>query len=702
LRAAWPGSHTPLGALWDGEGTNFSIFSEHSEWVELVLFDAEGRATSSYELAEYTDLHWHGYVPGVGPGQRYAYRVHGPYRPSHGYRYNPNKLVLDPYAKAIAGQLEWGPEIFGYDLAKGDDARSRLDSLPRMPRSVVIDEHFPWGDDRAPNVPWSDTVIYELHVRGFTMRHPDVPDRLRGTYAGLAHPAAIEHLQRLGVTAVELMPVHHFIDQGALLERGLRNYWGYDSIGYFAPEGRYSSGGTSGEQVDEFKAMVRALHRAGIEVILDVVYNHTAEGNHQGPTLSFRGIDNQGYYFLSPDDPRYYWDVTGTGNTLNVRQPQTLQMIMDSLRYWVLDMHVDGFRFDLASALARQFYHVDRLSAFFDIIHQDPVLSQVKLVAEPWDVGEGGYQVGNFPVRWAEWNGRFRDTVRDFWRGQSKGVSDLAFRLTGSSDLYRGDGRGPFASVNFVTCHDGFTLRDLVTYNEKHNEANGEANRDGTDDNRSWNCGDEGDTDDPAVIELRGRQMRNFLATVILSQGVPMFPAGDEIGRTQRGNNNCYCQDNELSWIDWEHTDECLLKFTERLLQLRREQPVLHRKKFFAGQVGRRQNRKDVAWFRTDGHEMSEASWRNDHLLSIGMLLNGDLIPDRSERGEQIKGETLLLLIHAHWHRANWRLPTGWGDAWEVLLDTARPEEAAGSRRLAAGETLPMIPRSFAVLRRLG
>jgi isoamylase len=702
LEAAWPGEHVPLGATWDGEGTNFSIFSANAEWVELVLLDPDG-GRRSYELAERTDLHWHGYVHGVGPGQLYAFRVYGRYEPEHGLRFNPSKLLLDPYARAIAGELRWGPEVYGYQLGREDSVKSDLDSAACMPRSVVINPHFPWGEDHRPNTAWADTVIYECHVKGFTMLHPDIPSELRGTYAGLAHPASIEHLQKLGVTAIELMPVHHFIDQQRLLESGLRNYWGYDTIGYFAPEARYASrfASTPWSQVSEFKAMVRALHQAGLEVILDVVYNHTAEGNHLGPTLSFRGIDNQSYYRLAEDDPRLYFDVTGTGNTLNVRQPQTLQMIMDSLRYWVEEMHVDGFRFDLASALARQFYEVDRLSAFFDLIHQDPVLSQVKLVAEPWDVGEGGYQVGNFPVRWAEWNGRYRDTIRDFWRQHVHGVSDLAYRLTGSSDLYQSDGRRPWSSINFVTAHDGFTLRDLVSYDSKHNEANGEDNRDGTDDNRSWNCGVEGPTDDADVLELRNRQQRNFLATLLLSQGCPMLLHGDELGRTQVGNNNGYCQDSEISWVHWDEVDDGLLSFVRRLISLRSTQPVLRRRRFFAGQIGRGPRRKDIAWFRQDGQEMREADWRSGSRRTLGMLLNGELIPDRNARGQQVIGDTLLVLLHSHHEDVAWTLPSGWGERWEVLLDTARPAEAPGVRDFEAGATVNVVGRSLVVLRRL-
>jgi isoamylase len=701
VKAAWPGGHVPLGATWDGEGTNFSLFAGAADWVELVLFDRTGRPSASFELAERTDLHWHGYVFGVGPGQHYGYRVHGRYEPGDGLRHNSHKLLIDPYARAIAGDLTWGPELFGYRWdGEGDTEMSDLDSEPHMPRGVVVDPFFPWGEDVRPNTSWADTVIYETHVRGFTMRHPEVPRDLRGTYAGLAHPAAIEHLTRLGVTAVELMPVHQFIDPAHLVDHGLRNYWGYDTIGYFAPMARYSAAGPHGGQVREFKAMVRALHKAGLEVILDVVYNHTAEGNHLGPTLSFRGIDNQAYYRLVEDDPRFYYDVTGCGNSLNVRQPQTLRLIMDSLRYWVQEMHVDGFRFDLASALAREFYDVDRLSAFFDIIHQDPVLSQVKLIAEPWDVGEGGYQVGNFPVRWAEWNGKYRDTLRDYWRGQAAGVSDLAYRLTGSSDLYESDGRRPWASVNFVTAHDGFTLRDLVSYNDKHNDANGEENRDGTDDNRSWNHGVEGETDDPEVIELRNRQRRNLLATVLLSQGCPMLLGGDEIGQTQGGNNNAYCQDNEISWLDWTDVDEGMLAFAKRVIALRANHAVLRRQRFFHGQVGRGVRRKDIAWFRRDGEEMSDEHWGNDQRQSLGALLNGELIPDRGPRGERITGDSLLLLFHSSHEDTLWQLPSGWGDEWGVILDTAAPEEAPGTRRCRGGEALPVVSRSLVVLRR--
>jgi glycogen operon protein len=698
---AWPGRSYPLGATVQEDGTNFALYASDADAVELVVLDEAGGLLAVYDLVERTDLVWHGFVPRIGAGARYGYRVHGAYNAELGLRHNPHKLLLDPYARAISGSLRWGPEVFGYVWGGGDDKISELDSADHMPHSVVVADGFDWSGEARPDVPWSDTIIYETHVRGFTMRHPGIPDELRGTYAGLAHPAAIEHLKRVGVTSVELMPVHHFVDAQQLVEGGLRNYWGYDSIGYFAPEARYSGSGDTGEQVTEFKAMVKALHEAGLEVILDVVYNHTAEGNHMGPTLCFRGVDNRFYYRLVEDRPRFYNDVTGAGNSLNAGSPSTLQMIMDSLRYWVSEMHVDGFRFDLASALARQFYDVDRLSAFFDIIHQDPTLAHVKLIAEPWDVGEGGYQVGNFPVRWAEWNGKYRDCVRDYWRGQIAGVGELANRLTGSSDLYQGDGRSPFSSINFVTAHDGFTLLDLVSYNQKHNEANGEKNRDGTDDNRSWNCGVEGDTDDSEVLQLRARQQRNFMATLMLSQGCPMIVAGDETGRTQRGNNNAYCQDNEISWLDWAQGDEALLEFTRRLIAFRSAQPVLRRQRFFAGQVGRGQRRKDVVWLDDEGAEMTEAEWDDESRLSLAMLLNGDEIPDHTADGNQIRGDTLLVILHSHYQDRSWTLPAGWGDRWEIVIDTARPEVQEPPTVIEASEPLRVTARSLLVLRRL-
>ncbi|HUZ53489.1 MAG TPA: glycogen debranching protein GlgX, partial [Streptosporangiaceae bacterium] len=586
---AWPGRPYPLGASYDGAGTNFSLFSEVADQVDLCLFDEDG-TEQRLRLEEVDASCWHAYLPSVGPGQRYGYRVHGPWEPGRGLRCNPAKLLLDPYAKAIEGGVDWAPACFPYNFGD-ENSPNDDDSAPHVPRSVVHSPFFDWGNDRPPDIPLNESVIYEVHVKGFTARHPDIAAAQRGTYAGLAHPAAVEYLTGLGVTAVELMPVHQFVDDSHLVDRGLRNYWGYNSIGFLAPHNAYATG-QRGEQVAEFKAMVRVLHEAGIEVILDVVYNHTAEGNQLGPVLSMKGIDNAAYYRLVPGAPQFYYDTTGTGNSLNVRHPHTLQLIMDSLRYWVTDMHVDGFRFDLAASLARQFHEVDRLSAFFDLIQQDPVVSQVKLIAEPWDIGEGGYQVGNFPALWSEWNGRYRDTVRDFWRGEPATLGEFASRLTGSSDLYQADARHPGASVNFVTAHDGFTLRDLVSYNEKHNEANGEDNADGESHNRAWNCGAEGDTEDAEVLALRHRQQRNFLATLLLSQGVTMLLAGDESGRTQRGNNNAYCQDNEISWLDWEHVDGALLDFTRRLLTIRREQPVLRRQRFFAGQVGRGQRRK--------------------------------------------------------------------------------------------------------------
>jgi glycogen operon protein len=699
--AAWPGRSYPLGATIREDGTNFALFASDAEAVELILLDEAGGMLAAYDLVEQTDLVWHGLIPHVGPGTRYGYRVHGAYDANRGLRHNPNKLLLDPYARAITGSVRWGPEVFGYGWGRGDGQISRLDSAEHMPHSVVVDNSFDWTGEHRPDVPWSDTVIYETHVRGFTMRHPGIPEELRGTYAGLAHPAAIEHLTALGITSVELMPVHQFVDPQHLVDHGLRNFWGYDSVGYFAPEARYSSAGDKGEQVVEFKAMIKALHAAGLEVILDVVYNHTAEGSEMGPTLCFRGVDNRSYYRLVEEKPRFYYDVTGCGNSLNAGSPSTLQMIMDSLRYWVSEMHVDGFRFDLASALARQFYDVDRLSAFFDIIHQDPTLAHVKLIAEPWDVGEGGYQVGNFPVRWAEWNGKYRDCVRDYWRGQVAGVGELAARLTGSSDLYQGDGRSPFSSINFVTAHDGFTLRDLVSYNDKHNQANGEENHDGTDDNRSWNCGVEGETDDPAVQALRQRQQRNLLATLILSVGCPMIVAGDEMGRTQSGNNNVYCQDNETSWLDWENTDRELLDYTRHLIALRAEQPVLRRQRFFAGQVGRGQRRKDVVWLDDHGVEMTEAEWDDESRRSLGMLLNGDEIPDHTADGHRIRGDTLLLIVHSHHKDKLWTLPSGWGDHWEVLLNTAQGTPPARARVIEAAKPLRVSSRSLVVLRRV-
>ena len=706
VASVWPGSPNPLGATWDGEGTNFALFSEGAHRVELCLFDSLGRETR-LPLEEVTAFVWHGYVPGVGPGQRYGYRVHGPYQPEWGQRFNPAKLLLDPYAGAIDGELDWDDSVFGYVVGGDDRVRDGRDSAPHVPKAVVADTLFPWGDDKRPNTPWHDTVIYETHVKGFTARHPQVPEPLRGTYAGLATPAAIEHLLRLGVTAVELLPVHHFVSEHDLVQRGLSNYWGYNTLGYFAPHAAYSSTGGRGHQVREFKAMVRNLHAAGIEVILDVVYNHTAEGNHMGPTLSFRGIDNASYYRLVEGNARLYMDYTGTGNTLNARHPEVLRLIMDSLRYWVTEMHVDGFRFDLASALARGFHEVDRLSAFFDLIHQDPVVSQVKLIAEPWDVGEGGYQVGNFPALWTEWNGKYRDAVRDFWRGHGASLAEMGYRLTGSSDLYQANGRRPFASINFVTAHDGFTLADLVSYNQKHNEANGEGNRDGTDDNRSWNCGVEGRTDDRRVVTLRRRQQRNFLATLLLSQGVPMLLGGDEIGRSQRGNNNAYCQDNEISWHDWELDEERadLLAFTRRLVALRRQHPVLRRRSFFQGRPIHGSGLADIAWFGPNGREMTEREWLSRRVHALGMFLNGEQIGEPGPRGEHLVDDSFLVLINGS-RPVQFRLPSKqWALTYDLVLDTSFGYAVSEPPLLETvvikgGEELALEPRSVVVLRK--
>ncbi|HET7808088.1 MAG TPA: glycogen debranching protein GlgX [Gaiellaceae bacterium] len=703
MREVWPGAPFPLGALWDGNGTNFSLFSEHAERVELCLFD--GDEEERVPLVERNAFNWHAYLPGVGPGQRYGFRVHGHYRPEDGLRFNAAKLLIDPYAKAIEGAVDWSAaHVFPYVMDGSEDADLRADGqddASAIPKCVVVDPSFDWEDDSRPNTPWNATVIYEVHTKGFTQRLPQLREELRGTYAGLASDEAIEHLRALGVTAVELLPVHHIADESFLVDRGLTNYWGYSSIGYLAPHALYSASGKSGEQVLEFKGMVKALHRAGIEVILDVVYNHTAEGNHLGPMLSFRGVDNASYYRLSPDDPRYYVDFTGTGNSLNPVHPSVLRLIMDSLRYWAVECRVDGFRFDLAAALAREFWDVNRLAAFFDVIHQDPVLSQVKLIAEPWDVGPGGYQVGNFPVLWTEWNGLYRDTVRDFWRGAAHGVGDFAARLTGSSDLYAEDGRRPVASINFVTAHDGFTLRDLVSYNEKHNEANLEENRDGTDDNRSWNCGAEGDTDDPDVNALRARQQRNFLATLFLSQGVPMLVGGDELSRTQHGNNNAWCQDNELSWFDWELRDDQheLLDFTRRLIFMRRHHPVFRRRYFLRGTSVDGSGLPDVWWFREDGRRMTRRDWEDGGRRTLGMFLNGEELDETTSRGEPIGDESFLLLFNAHYEPVTFQLPARrFGARWKLELSTAEPHADEGS--FAAREHVPVESRSLLVLRR--
>ena len=682
MHMIWPGEPYPLGATWDGEGVNFALFSENAERVELCLFDREhGSAeTVRYEMVERSDLVWHAYLPGLRPGQLYGYRVHGPYAPDAGHRFNPQKLLFDPYAKAIAGPVQWSDVAFGYRVGapEGDLRPDHRDSAPTLPKSVVVDQLFDWEDDARPRTPWHNTIIYEAHVKGLTMRHPDIPEHLRGTYAGLATEPMLAHFKRLGVTAVELMPVHHFIDDRHLVELGLTNYWGYNSIGYFAPESRYSSSGAHGEQVLEFKQMVKTLHAAGLEVILDVVYNHTAEGNHLGPTLCFRGIDNASYYRLTADR-RFYMDYTGCGNTLNMMHPRSLQLIMDSLRYWVTEMHVDGFRFDLASALARELHEVDRLGAFFDIIHQDPVISQVKLIAEPWDLGEGGYQVGNFPPGWTEWNGKYRDTMRDYWRGVDSTLPEFAFRFTGSSDLYRSNGRRPVASINFITAHDGFPLRDLVSYNEKHNAANGEHNRDGESHNRSWNCGAEGPTPDPEINALRARQQRNFLVTLMLSQGVPMLLGGDELGRTQQGNNNAYCQDNELSWYDWRNIDQSLLDFTRRLIQFRLDHPVFRRRRWFEGASIHGNGDEDIAWLTPAGKEMTRLDWEHSFAKSVGVFLNGQRIPSPGPRGERILDDSFLLLFNAHHETLPFRLPARWGKSWRVEFDTFDPAREADS-----------------------
>ena len=701
-----PGRPYPLGATWDGAGVNFALFSEHATTVELCLFDPgdPGRETHRIPIREHTDQVWHVYLPEARPEALYGYRVHGPWQPAAGHRFNPAKVLIDPYARAITGATSWSDAMFGHRVGvpDGDLIADERDNAPYLPKSVVVDPAFTWGDDRQPRTPWHDTVIYEVHVKGFTARHPDVPRDKRGTYSGLASPAAVEHLQRLGVTAVELLPVHHSVTEQALRDRGLTNYWGYNSIGFFAPDARYSSVGGRGAQVAEFKTMVKTLHQAGIEVILDVVYNHTAEGDHRGPTLSYRGIDNAAYYRLDARDRRRYIDYTGCGNTLNMMQPRTIQLIMDSLRYWVLDMHVDGFRFDLAATLARELHDVDRLSAFFDVIHQDPVISQVKLIAEPWDLGEGGYQVGNFPVGWSEWNGKYRDTVRSFWRGDGGQLSELGYRLTGSSDLYEAGGRRPYASVNFVTAHDGFTLGDLVAYEAKHNEGNGEDNRDGTDHNLSWNGGVEGPTDDAKIREIRERQVRNFLATLFLSQGIPMLCGGDEIGRSQGGNNNAYCQDNDVSWLQWSLSRPAvrLLEFTQRLIRLRRENPVFHRRTFFHGRRVLGAPSKDLSWFRPDGKELTDNDWGNGQMRCLGLRLAGDAIEEVDDRGEPIVGDTFLMLLNAHDLGIAFILPGH--DArvrWEPVLDTRAWDVEDRGRAYRPGQVYDLDGRSLVVLR---
>jgi isoamylase len=697
----WPGRPYPLGATFDGTGTNFALFSEVAERVELCLI-AEDGSEERIDLPEVDAFVWHGYLPSVQPGQRYGYRVHGPYDPANGHRCNPAKLLLDPYAKAIDGQIDGHPALFSYDFGDPDSFNTD-DSAGHTMTSVVINPYFDWGHDRPPNREYHESVIYEAHVKGLTMQHPGIPDELRGTYAGLAHPAIIDHLVSLGITAIELMPVHQFVNDPTLQEKGLSNYWGYNTIGFFAPHNGYASSATPGQQVQEFKQMVKALHEANIEVILDVVYNHTAEGNHLGPTLSFRGIDNAAYYRLVDEDQRFYYDTTGTGNSLLMRHPHVLQLLMDSLRYWVNEMHVDGFRFDLAATLARQFHEVDRLSAFFDLVQQDPVVSQVKLIAEPWDVGEGGYQVGGFPPLWSEWNGKYRDTVRDYWRGEPATLAEFASRLSGSSDLYEHTGRKPIASINFVTAHDGFTLHDLVSYNEKHNEANQEGNNDGEGHNRSWNCGAEGPTEDPEVLTLRWRQMRNFLTTLLTSQGVPMIAHGDEMGRSQGGNNNTYCQDNEIAWMAWDLDEEATahLEFTRRLVHLRRDHPVFRRRRFFAGDVehGGESDLKDIAWFTTSGKQMSDSDWQAGYAKAVTVFLNGEAIAEPDVRGERVVDDSFLLLYNAAPETVRFVLPPKkFGKVWTCVVDTDHSLDRG--QDLKAGDTVDVTGRSVVVLTR--
>jgi len=702
----WLGYPYPLGATWMGNGVNFALFSEAATSVDLCLFDNIDARQENVRIpvTEHTDQVWHVFLPDVRPGQLYGFRVSGPYEPDRGLRFNSAKLLLDPYAKAIAGQVNWGDEMFGYVVGgKGEDLTQDFrDDAWGVPKSVVIDSAFDWQGDRKLGIPLHSSVIYEVHVKGFSKLWPEIPEELRGTYAGLGSAAAIDYLTKLGVTAVELLPMHEHIDDKILVDRGLKNYWGYNTIGFFAPHAAYSSSGQLGEQVSEFKSMVRNLHAAGIEVILDVVYNHTAEGNHLGPTLCFRGIDNLAYYRVHPDNPRFYLDFTGTGNTFNLLHPRVLQLVMDSLRYWVLEMHVDGFRFDLAAALARDLEGVNQLHAFFEIIHQDPVLSQVKLIAEPWDVGEGGYQVGNFPVLWAEWNGKYRDAVRSFWKGDEGHIGELAYRLTGSPDLYQHNGRRPYASINFVTAHDGFTLTDLVSYNEKHNELNGDENNDGDNNNQSWNCGVEGPTDDPQINELRERQRRNFLTTLFLSQGVPMLNGGDEWGKSQSGNNNAYCQDNEISWFNWERNDKQnrLLEFTRKLIQLRKDHPVFRRPKFFQGRRIRGSEIRDVMWFNPGGNEMSDEEWASPFVRCLGMLLSGDTIDVLNFEGEPIRDDTFLLLVNAHYEPIPFVLPGQEHIEWQLILDTMHAEGfLTEGTKFASGDDLDLGGRATCLLK---
>ncbi|MGC4031526.1 MAG: glycogen debranching protein GlgX [Tepidisphaeraceae bacterium] len=700
----WPGRPYPLGATFDGAGVNFAIFSEHATKVELCLFDSidSTKESQRIELKEQTDLVWHGYLPDCEPGQLYGYRVYGPYEPSAGHRFNPNKVLLDPYAKAIGRYVTWDDSLFGYKVGQDDLSFDDRDSAAVAPLASVIDTAFTWGDDRAPRTPWHKTLIYEGHVKGLTNSHPDIPEEKRGTYAGLASEPFISHLKSLNVTALELLPVHAHLDDRDLIDRGLTNYWGYNTLNFFSPHLEYASKQSPRRAVQEFKTMVRSLHAAGIEVILDVVYNHTCEGNHLGPTLSWRGVDNANYYRMVENDRRYYMDYTGCGNTPNMVSPRVLQMVMDSLRYWILEMHVDGFRFDLASTLARELHAVNKLGAFFDIIHQDPIISQVKLIAEPWDVGEGGYQVGNFPVLWTEWNGKYRDSVRKFWKGDGGLVSELATRLSGSSDLYEHGGRKPYASINFITAHDGFTLQDVVSYNGKHNDANGEGGRDGANDNESWNCGTEGPTDDPGINALRERQKRNLMASMLFSQGVAMIYGGDELSHTKGGNNNTYCQDNDITWLKWDLDErrQAFLDFVRKCTTVLNEQPTLQRRNFFQGRALRGSDIKDISFFEPGGYEMSDQDWSNGFAKCFGMRLAGDSMNEVDERGEPIKGDTLLLLINAHWEELPFTLPeTAGDDVWETLIDTAEPDRDTGVTVRPAKELFPLFGRSLALLR---
>jgi len=701
----WPGNPYPLGAHYDGDGVNFSLFSENATGVTLCLFDHPEDKTEKYciDFTERTHHSWHAYLPGIKPGQLYGYRVHGPYDPANGHRFNANKLLIDPYARAISGTIQWHDSLYGYQFnhEEMDLSFNEMNSAPYLPKSVVIDPNYDWGNDSPLKIPFHKTIIYEIHVRGFTKLHPEIPEELRGTYAALGHPAVIDHLHSLGVNAIELMPVHQFISDQHLEDKGLTNFWGYNTIGFFAPDIRYASHPDQYQQVNEFKDMVKALHKAGIEVILDVVYNHTGEGNHLGPTLSFRGIDNSSYYRLTGEDPRYYMDYTGTGNTLNTVHPTVLRLLMDSLRYWALEMHVDGFRFDLASALAREFHDVDKLGSFFDVLHQDPVLSQMKLIAEPWDVGEGGYQVGEFPTGWAEWNGKYRDCIRDFWRSEDHTLPEFANRITGSSDLYLDNWRNPMASINFITAHDGFTMRDLVSYNDKHNEANGENNQDGESHNRSWNCGHEGPTDDPDIIRLRRKQIRNFLTTLFISQGVPMLLGGDEMGRTQQGNNNAYCQDNEISWVDWEHKDEKLLDFTRKLIHFTTRHPTFHRRKWFQGIPIKGKDITDIAWFLPEGMEMSDEHWTETYAKSLGVLLHGEGIHSRDDQGNKIVDDNFYLMFNGHFEPVDFILPEEkWGASWNKIVDTSLEEaiQEKSKKTLSAGSKITLDSRSIIIL----